>query len=113
MVISSLLVVVQLVIIFAMLPVTLLAYRTSRRQRSRQKTYLAMVIGLMLLSLLCVLWLVLATKPSRNIADMSYWLALSLPIVAVVLCLWTTRRVLDKGPRRRSSRHSDAQDSVL
>ena len=70
---------------------------------SRQKSYLAMALGLMMLSLLGLLRLVLATNPSRNIADMSYWLALSLPAVPVVLCLWTMRRVFDKGRRRRSS----------
>jgi cytochrome bd-type quinol oxidase subunit 2 len=115
MVISSLLVVAQLVIIFAMLLVTLMAYRTSRRQRSRQKSYLAMALGLMMLSLLGLLWLVLATKPSRSIADMSYWLALSLPAVPLVLCLWTVRRVFDKGRRRRSgsTRNAEAQDSVF
>lgn len=104
MVISSLLVIVQLFIVFAMLPVVLMAHRTSRRQRGHQKAFLAMAVGLLVMAFLGVLWLVLATRPSRSIADMSYWLALALPVLTLVLCLWTLRRALDKGPRHSKPR---------
>lgn len=113
MVISSVLVAVQLLILFAMLPVALMAQRTSRRQRGRQKAYLGMAVCLMGLSLLCLMWLLLEARPSRSIGDMSYWLALALPVLVLVLCLWTVRRALDKGPRRPKVRRPGDLDSTL
>lgn len=94
---------IQLLILLAMVPVVLMAQRTSRRRRTKQKTYFSMAILLTTMSMLCLLWIVLASSSVGAEDDVSYWVALLIPAVMMALCVWTTWRTLDKRSKRSRS----------
>jgi len=94
---------VQLLILLAMVPVVAMAQRTSRRRRSKQKTFFSLAILLTSVSLMCLLWILLSTSAAVSSDDLSYWIALLIPGAVVPLCLWTTWRAMDKRPTRSRS----------
>lgn len=108
MFLSQFLALVQLLILVAMVPIVLGAQRTSRRRRSRQKTYFAMAVLLTSLSLLCVLWMTLTTSSAISGEHLSYWIALLIPGAVIPLCLWTIWRAMDK--RSSKPRELPARD---
>lgn len=98
MYLSQFLAIVQLLILVAMVPVVMMAKRTSRRRRSRQKTFFSMAVMLTGLSLLGLLWILLATSEAVSGEDLAYWIAMLIPGAVLPLCVWTIWRTLDKRP---------------
>ena len=111
MLLSRSLALVQFILLLAMMPLPFLAYRASRRERTKQRLYFILAMGLAFVSVVCAFWMLLAVRQSSRGNDVSFYLGLALPAISLVVAAITVRRTLDRGRRLHRSRVLDFADT--
>ena len=83
----------------------------SRRERTKQRLFFILAMGLAFVAVVCAFWMLLAVRQSSRGNDVSFYLGLAMPAISLVVAAITVRRTLDRGRRLHRSRVLDFADT--
>ncbi|WP_088283999.1 hypothetical protein [Ideonella sp. A 288] len=107
MMLSGLVFTLQLILLAVILCLCVMAWKTSRRHRSQQRSYLALAV---VLGGMAVLGALATVVHAISVDEVEFWLDLWLPALSIALCgatMWRTTRV------KQRQRRADAPSGGL